>query len=207
MASFFVLMIFFFLIQKQFLLRGLTPSFAIFPSLIHGQECVRSYRDFFRVRGMRPSKIIFRKSICSLMAFVIGFTQISLNIAAAESIADQTQDLGTLGKEANWFGKELGSGAVTSAPSFDGTTIRFRAGNSDIEISKDSLAPTDNGKNIRYSYTAEDFENQKNLYNDDEKMTEVGGEQKDKLFADSESDSPHSGRRGLRHPRRHGQTR
>lgn len=124
------------------------------------------------------------------MAFVIGFTQISLNIAAAESIADQTQDLGTLGKEANWFGKELGSGAVTSAPSFDGTTIRFRAGNSDIEISKDSLAPTDNGKNIRYSYTAEDFENQKNLYNDDEKMTEVGGEQKDKLFADSESDSP-----------------
>lgn len=124
------------------------------------------------------------------MAFVIGFTQIGLNIAAAESIADQTQDLGALGKEANKFGKELGSGAASSAPSFDGTTIRFKAGNSDIEISKDSLAPADNGKNIRYSYTAQDFENQKNLYNDDEKMTEVGGEQKDKLFAASESDSP-----------------
>ena len=83
------------------------------------------------------------------MAFVIGFTQIGLNIAAAESIADQTQDLGSLGKEANKFGKALGSGAASSAPSFDGTTIHFEAGNSGIEISKDSLAPADNGKNIR----------------------------------------------------------
>lgn len=124
------------------------------------------------------------------MAFVIGYTQAGLNFAAAQSIADQTQNLGTVGKEANTFGKELGSGAANAAPTFDGTTIRFKAGNSDIEIDKDSLAPADNGKNIRYSYTAEDFENQKNLYNDDEKMTEVGGEQKDKLFSDSESDSP-----------------
>ena len=124
------------------------------------------------------------------MAFVIGFTQVGLNIAAAESIADQTQNLGEFGKQANQFGKELGSGAASAAPTFDGTTIRFKAGDSDVEITKDSLAPADNGKNIRYSYTAEDFENQKNLYNDDEKMTEVGGEQKDKLFADSEMDSP-----------------
>lgn len=139
---------------------------------------------------MRPSKIFFKKTVCSLMAFVIGFTQVGLNIAAAESIADQTQNLGEFGKQANQFGKELGSGAALAAPTFDGTTIRFKAGDSDVEITKDSLAPADNGKNIRYSYTAEDFENQKNLYNDDEKMTEVGGEQKDKLFADSEMDSP-----------------
>ena len=45
------------------------------------------------------------------MAFVIGFTQVGINVAATESIADQTQDLGALGKEANKFGKELGSGA------------------------------------------------------------------------------------------------
>ena len=124
------------------------------------------------------------------MAFVIGFTQVGVNIAAAESIADQTQNLGEFGKQANKFGKELGSGAAAAAPSFDGTTIRFKAGDSDFEITKDSLAPADNGTTIRYSHTAEDFEKQKELYNNDGKMEEIGNSQKDKLFADSETESP-----------------
>lgn len=52
------------------------------------------------------------------------------------------------------------------------------------------MAPADNGTTIRYSHTAEDFEKQKELYNNDGKMEEVGNSQKDKLFADSETESP-----------------
>lgn len=165
-----------------------SESLFIFPVLNAFTVAFPSCIDVVGFSDMRHT--IFQKAVCSLMAFSIGFSQAAFNLAAAQSIADQTQSLGDFGKQANTFGKQLGSEALDASPTFDGTTIRFKAGDSDIEISKDSLAPADNGSNIRYTYGPDDFENQKNLYNDDEKMEEVGGQQKDTLFADSESENP-----------------
>ena len=132
----------------------------------------------------------FRKSICLLVAFVFGWTQTTVSFAGANTIAEQTQSvISDYGKQASAFGKELSSQAGKAAPTFDGTTIRFKASGETIELSKDSLAPSD-GDNIRYLHQPEDFDAQTALYNDSEKMDELGGQQKDALFADSTSDNP-----------------
>ena len=133
------------------------------------------------------------------MAFTIGFTQTATNVALAQTVASKAGDLTTqppvagiadIGKQANGFGKELGTKGLEGAPSFDGTSIKFNVGDKEMTLDKSELAPKDNGKNIRYAHTEEDFEKQKDLYNDGGAMDEKGGEQKDALFADSKSENP-----------------
>lgn len=147
------------------------------------------------------------------MAFTVGFTQTLTNVAVAQNVAANstpptssttppsssttppTGDTGKFnindyGKEANAFGKELGAKGKAGAPTFDGTSIKFSVGGKEMSIDKSELAPKPNGKNIRYAHTEEDFEKQKELFNNGDKMTEKGGEQKDLLFSDAESDNP-----------------
>ncbi|WP_443743202.1 conjugal transfer mating pair stabilization protein TraN [Sutterella sp.] len=136
-------------------------------------------------------KSLFRKSVCSFMAVVFGLSSTASTIAMAET-PSVTPPSSTVdwGKSGNAFGKELGQGAKDGAPTFSGTSINFQTGGKNYSIEKDSLAPSDNGKNIRYQHTSEDFENQKNLYNNAGNMDEQGGQQKDELFADASSESP-----------------
>ena len=136
---------------------------------------------------------VFRKSVCSLMAFLVGFTTVGSNYALAQSVASKAStstSIEDIGKQANALGKSLGGSAKSAAPAFDGTSIHFKAGDKDYAIDKNKLVPSDNGKNIRYAHTEEDFENQKNLFNDSDAMTELGSDQKDALFADAESEKP-----------------
>lgn len=133
------------------------------------------------------------------MAFTIGFTQTATNVALAQTVAskagDQTDQppvasIQDIGKQANALGKELGTKGKDGAPTLEGTTIKFNVGDKEMTLDKSELAPKDNGKNIRYAHTEEDFEKQKDLYNDGGAMDEKGGEQKDVLFEDSKSDNP-----------------
>ena len=133
------------------------------------------------------------------MAFTIGFTQTATNVALAQTVAskagDQTDQppvasIQDIGKQANALGKELGTKGKDGAPTLEGTTIKFNVGDKEMTLDKSELAPKDNGKNIRYAHTEEDFEKQKDLYNDGGAMDEKGGEQKDALFEDSKSDNP-----------------
>lgn len=136
---------------------------------------------------------VFRKSVCSLMAFLVGFTTVGSNYALAQSVASKAStstSIEDIGKQANALGKSLGGSAKSAAPAFDGTNIHFKAGDKDYAIDKNKLVPSDNGKNIRYAHTEEDFENQKNLFDDSDAMTELGSDQKDALFADAESEKP-----------------
>ena len=146
----------------------------------------------------------FRKAVCSLITFAFTFTSTAGNYALAQGAAERTAQssatagaVGTttgiedLGKTGNAFGKELGGKIKAGGgPTFDGTNINYQAGGKTYSISKDKLAPSDNGKNIRYAHTAEDFEKQKDLYNDGGQMDETGNQQKDELFADAESPNP-----------------
>ena len=146
----------------------------------------------------------FRKAVCSLITFAFTFTSTAGNYALAQGAAERaaqssatagavgtTTGIEDLGKTGNAFGKELGGKIKAGGgPTFDGTNINYQAGGKTYSISKDKLAPSDNGKNIRYAHTAEDFEKQKDLYNDGGQMDETGNQQKDELFADAESPNP-----------------
>ena len=145
-----------------------------------------------------------RKAVCSLITFAFTFTSTAGNYALAQGAAERaaqssasagavgtTTGIEDLGKTGNAFGKELGGKIKAGGgPTFDGTNINYQAGGKTYSISKDKLAPSDNGKNIRYAHTAEDFEKQKDLYNDGGQMDETGNQQKDELFADAESPNP-----------------
>ena len=131
------------------------------------------------------------------MAGLIGFTQTATTVAMAETVTPpylnnkpSASEITDMGHAANAFGKEMGKAGVTNAPTFDGVNINMNVGGETLQINKDKLAPTPDGKKLRYAHTAEDFEKQKDLYNDGSAMDETGGKQKDELFADSESDSP-----------------
>lgn len=131
------------------------------------------------------------------MAGLIGFTQTATTVAMAETVTPpylnnkpSASEITDMGHAANAFGKEMGKVGVTNAPTFDGVNINMNVGGETLQINKDKLAPTPDGKKLRYAHTAEDFEKQKDLYNDGSAMDETGGKQKDELFADSESDSP-----------------
>ena len=49
-------------------------------------------------------KVLFRKSVCSLFAFLIGWTQTGIAVAQMESI----------GKDANAFGREMADQEYTA---------------------------------------------------------------------------------------------
>lgn len=140
---------------------------------------------------------LFRKSVCSLMAGLIGFTQTATTVAMAETVTPpylnnkpSASEITDMGHAANAFGKELGTKGKDGAPTLEGTSIKFQVGDKEMTLDKSELAPKDNGKNIRYAHTEEDFEKQKDLYNDGGGMDETGAEQKDALFTDSESGNP-----------------
>ena len=140
---------------------------------------------------------LFRKSVCSLMAGLIGFTQTATTVAMAETVTPpylnnkpSASEITDMGHAANAFGKELGTKGKDGAPTLEGTSIKFQVGDKEMTLDKSELAPKGNGKNIRYAHTEEDFEKQKDLYNDGGGMDETGAEQKDALFTDSKSDNP-----------------
>lgn len=140
---------------------------------------------------------LFRKSVCSLMAGLIGFTQTATTVAMAETVTPpylnnkpSASEITDMGHAANAFGKELGTKGKDGAPTLEGTSIKFQVGDKEMTLDKSELAPKDNGKKIRYAHTEEEFEKQKDLYNDGGAMDEKGAEQKDALFMDSESDTP-----------------
>lgn len=77
---------------------------------------------------------VFRKSVCSLMAFLVGFTTVGSNYALAQSVASKAStstSIEDIGKQANALGKSLGGSAKSAAPAFDGTSIHFKAGDKD----------------------------------------------------------------------------
>lgn len=129
-----------------------------------------------------------RKPLCSLLAFLVAYTPIAIPLSRAHA---EEVSIESVGKEANAFGRSLG-GSATGSVTFDGASLHLKnpQGGQDYSISKNDLAPTPNGKNLRYAHTQEDFEKQKEIYNDAGEMSERGGKQKDKLFADAASENP-----------------
>lgn len=106
---------------------------------------------------------LFRKSVCSLMAGLIGFTQTATTVAMAETVTPpylnnkpSASEITDMGHAANAFGKELGTKGKDGAPTLEGTSIKFQVGDKEMTLDKSELAPKDNGKNIRYAHTEED---------------------------------------------------
>ena len=125
-------------------------------------------------------KVLFRKSVCSLFAFLIGWTQTGIAVAQMESI----------GKDANAFGREMADQFKNTQPTWDGANINIRAGNSNYSVGKDTLVPKADGKNIKYSSSEADFQAQQGMWNNSDQMDEVGARQKDSLFKDAQNDDP-----------------
>ena len=78
---------------------------------------------------------LFRKSVCSLMAGLIGFTQTATTVAMAETVTPpylnnkpSASEITDMGHAANAFGKEMGKAGVTNAPTFDGVNINMNVG-------------------------------------------------------------------------------
>ena len=105
-----------------------------------------------------------RKPLCSLLAFLIAYTPIAIPLSQAHA---EEVSIESVGKEANAFGRSLG-GSATGSVTFDGMNLRLKnsQGGEDYSISKNDLAPAPNGKNLRYAHSQEDFEKQKEIYND-----------------------------------------
>ena len=83
---------------------------------------------------------LFRKSVCSLMAGLIGFTQTATTVAMAETVTPpylnnkpSASEITDMGHAANAFGKEMGKVGVTNAPTFDGVNINMGCGSTHIE--------------------------------------------------------------------------
>ena len=162
--------------------------------------------------------VVFRKSVCSLVVFAFGWGQLWVKggaelsgfpaifgIAAAH--AAETTSSGTsgttgshLGREpsalesyglsSNAFGKSIADSYKKQLPSWDGFNLNFSAGGSNYSIGKDTLVPQEDGKFIKYSSSEADFEKQAELWDDNEKMDEVGKSQKDALFTEAKKDDP-----------------
>ena len=79
---------------------------------------------------------IFRKTVCSLRAALIGYTPMVTSYVLAEEAA---KTLNEYGKEANAYGRELGTQAKDDGPTFDGMNITFL--NFSLECDSNQKAP------------------------------------------------------------------
>lgn len=130
--------------------------------------------------------VVFRKAVCSLVTAVFYLTQSSFvytvaahsaQAAGLPTMSDSTRQ--SISKSANSWGKGVAGSFKDNQPSWGGNGFTFRAGGNSYTINKEDLSPSP-GSN--YSTKHSDYDEQQNLWNDPDKMTDLGNQQKTSLF-------------------------
>lgn len=132
---------------------------------------------------------VFRKVVCSVVTAVFYLTQCSVvftvtaNAARAWGTPLSKEEQNNLSKSANSWGKDIANGFKDNAPQWDGgSSFTFRAGDSSYVINKDELAPSESNG---YMTKRSDFEAQQDVWNDTDKMFDLGNKQKSALFSNA----------------------